>query len=215
MIEFWHKEIDVRHLLPNDWQEQIIRITQSNYFDKSLIPSSVTSRESSEVPVIKVATVKGSIIRSELSWVKSLYENDFLELGKQTINRNVFLAKDERYAYNLNYQYGVNMRYECHVDSNPLEALLYCTDHPSGDGGELVVGLDKSAKSIEEVDANCIRIQPKAGHLVFFDAREFPHYVSPLTSEDAFRIVVAMNYYTEDCSEEMRPTDLNKHLGIE
>ncbi len=215
MISFWHKEIDVRHLLPKDWQEQVIFTTQRNYFEKNLHPTSVTSREGKSVKEIRVATVKGSDIRSQLPWIKTLYMNDFAELGKKIINKKIHLAEDERYAYNLNYQYGIKMRYECHVDSNPLEGLLYCTDHPEGAGGELVIGLNKNASSIEEVNENCVRIFPKAGHLVFFDAREFPHYVSPLTNPDSFRIVVAMNYYTEECTESMRPSDLNKHLGIE
>ena len=46
-------------------------------------------------------------------------------------------ALDERYGVVLNVQFGTRMRFECHVDSNPLTGLLLPVDHPLG-GGELV-----------------------------------------------------------------------------
>ncbi len=213
--EFWYKEFDVRHLLPNDWQEQVISTTTRFYFSKKLIPTSVTSKESKDVPYIDVCTVSGNKIRENLPWLSNLYESEFLEIGRKCVQERVHIARDSRYALNLNYQYGTKMRYECHVDSNPLEGLLYITDHPKGSGGELVVGLDTNAGSVEQVDAKCIEIYPKAGFLVFFDARKFPHYVRSLKNDSDFRIVLAMNFYTDSCTEENRPDDLNKHLGIE
>ena len=41
-------------------------------------------------------------------------------------------AHDDRYGVVLNVQRGTEMRFECHVDSNPLTGLLFCTDHPDG-----------------------------------------------------------------------------------
>ena len=38
-------------------------------------------------------------------------------------------AADDRYGVVLNVQRGTKMRFECHVDSNPLTGLLFCTDH--------------------------------------------------------------------------------------
>ena len=46
------------------------------------------------------------------------------------------------------------MRYECHVDSNPIEGLLYLTEHPEGNRGELVVSLGYSAKGPDEIRNN-------------------------------------------------------------
>ncbi|MGY2062449.1 2OG-Fe(II) oxygenase, partial [Nocardia gipuzkoensis] len=104
-------------------------------------------------------------------------------------------------------------RYECHVDTNPIEALLYCTTHLSGEGGEVVVSNRGDVRSIEEIEADCAVIEPRAGQLLFFDAREHSHYVRQLTDPDAVRVVVAMNYYTESSPEwEVRPPDLNRHL---
>ena len=61
------------------------------------------------------------------------------------------------------------MRLECHVDSNPLTGLLFCTDHVRG--GELVVAHDTAAEGLAEIDRACSVIRPQAGQLIFFDAR--------------------------------------------
>ena len=70
------------------------------------------------------------------------------------------------------------MRFECHVDSNPLTGLLFCTDHSAG--GELVIAHDPTAADVTSVERDCSVIRPHAGHLIFFDARHHPHYARPL-----------------------------------
>jgi hypothetical protein len=54
-------------------------------------------------------------------------------------------------------------------------------------------------------------VQPRAGHLIFFDGRANPHYARPLMSESDTRVVAVMNYYTESCPESTRPPELNRH----
>ncbi|WP_408665539.1 2OG-Fe(II) oxygenase [Jatrophihabitans sp.] len=103
------------------------------------------------------------------------------------------------------------MVYECHVDSNPVQGMLYTATLSERDGGALVVGLDPSAQSIEEVDANCQELYPKANKLLLFDARRNPHYVRPMTEGHA-RVAVAMNFYTDESPESARPADLSRHL---
>jgi hypothetical protein len=102
------------------------------------------------------------------------------------------------------------MRFECHVDSNPLTGLLFCTDHTSG--GELVVAHNTAAQGIAEIEESCSVIRPQAGHLIFFNAREHPHYARLLTAESETRIVAVMNFYTECWPETSRPRALNQHL---
>jgi len=104
------------------------------------------------------------------------------------------------------------MRFECHVDSNPLTGLLFCTDHLPGAGGELVFGHDPSAADVGAIEQDCSVIRPHAGHLIFFDGRRHPHYARPLTSESEVRIAAVMNFYTESCPESTRPAELNHHL---
>jgi hypothetical protein len=123
----------------------------------------------------------------------------------------VTTARDDRYGVVLNVQYGIEMRFECHVDSNPLTGLLFCTDHPAG-GGELVFAHDPMATDIGTVDQDCSVIRPHAGHLIFFDGRRHPHYARRLASESDVRVVAVMNFYTQSCPESTRPAGLNRHL---
>ena len=64
-------------------------------------------------------------------------------------------------------------------------------------GGELVFAHDAAAASIADVERDCSVVRPSAGHLIFFDARQYPHYVRRLTQESDMRVVAVMNYYTE------------------
>lgn len=120
-------------------------------------------------------------------------------------------AADDRYGIILNVQRGTGMRFECHVDSNPLTGLLFCTDHPAG-GGELVVGHDPAAADVDAIERDCSVIRPHAGHLIFFDGRKNPHYARPLALEADVRVVAVMNFYTGSCPESTRPPELNRHL---
>jgi len=210
--EFIWYEFDVSELLPKNWQFTIIEFAKNNGVSRSLIPTSVTSREGQNSDPINVMTVGGKKIKVGLPWLFKLYEMEFKSIGQTIVDEQISTANDERYAININIQKGTTMRYECHVDSNPLEGLLYITDHPKGAGGELVVSNRTTANGVKEILEDCKIIYPKAGHLVFFDARENPHFVTSLNYPDDIRVVVAMNYYMPSWSEEMRPKDLNKHL---
>ena len=104
------------------------------------------------------------------------------------------------------------MRFECHIDSNPLTGLLFCSDHDLGAGGELVFAHDPDARSAEEIDKSCSVLRAQSGHLIFFDGRRHPHYVRPLAAASSLRVVAVMNYYTPSCPESTRPPELNRHL---
>ena len=75
-----------------------------------------------------------------------------------------------------------------------------------------MVANDSAATGIAAVDRDCSVIRPHAGHLIFFDAREHPHYAGALEAADDMRIVAVMNFYTESCPESTRPLELNRHL---
>ena len=103
------------------------------------------------------------------------------------------------------------MRFECHVDSNPVTGLLFFTSHPGG-GGELVIGHNPSGSGVEELERDGTAVPPQAGQLIFFDGRTYPHYARSLVSESDVRVVAVMNFYTGSCPESTRPRDLNRHL---
>jgi 2OG-Fe(II) oxygenase superfamily len=201
---------DVSTAMPVGWREEIEKVARNDRSIKHLVPPHSTSREGSDVTSLQVMTVRGHTMWERLPWLVDLYRGYFRQLYEEATGRRIYPTGDRRYAVVMNVQEGTD-RYECHVDTNPVEALLYATDHPRGDGGELVVANRVDAQSVEEVDQDCSTLYPVAGQLVFFDARRFPHYVRALR-KPALRIAVGMNYYTDDCPEETRPPDLNDYL---
>jgi hypothetical protein len=168
------------------------------------------SREAPEVPHVTRGRVHADLVRDRLPWLYQAYRSEFLALAGQACAERVMPAHDERYGIVLNVQQGTSMRFECHVDSNPLTGVLFCTDHQTG--GELVVAHDTAAADIAAVEHDCSVIRPQSGHLIFFDAREHPHYARPLTTVSGTRVVAVMNFYTGSCPESTRPRELNRHL---
>ncbi len=170
----------------------------------------ILSREASQVASISRGRVGADQVRKGLPWLYRSYRGYFLQLAQEAYAETVAPARDDRYGVVLNVQRGTGMRFECHVDSNPLTGLLFCTDHQPG-CGELVFAHSQHAASVAEVDKDCSVIRPHAGHLIFFDGRQYPHYARPLTDEADVRIVAVMNFYTESCPESTRPAVLNRH----
>lgn len=202
---------DVTSQLPADWDTDIVRVVREHQTDRLLMPPHSTSREQDGTPALCTSAVRGTVVWEELPWVVDLYYGWFRELGERYAGRPVLGAMDQRYAVVLNVQDPGGDRSECHVDTNPIAGLLYATSHRADSGGELVIANSARASSVADVDRDCSVIYPQKGHLVFFDGRSNPHYVRAVTNGDP-RVVVAMNYYTEDCPETMRPSDLDDYL---
>jgi len=202
---------DVTWLLPSGWRQDFRRAAdeaETRPFGRT----PVISREADDVQQVVRGRLHADQVASDLPWLRALYRGTFRELGEQATGRKVYAAADERYGTVLNVQRGPEMRFECHVDSNPLTGLLFCTDHGPGAGGELVFGHDKTARSLNDIERSCSALRPQAGHLIFFDGRERPHYVRPLQGEKDVRVAAVMNYYTDECPELTRPPELNRHL---
>jgi hypothetical protein len=200
---------DVSDLLPSGWQQDVRELaTDADFRDFPRTP--VLSREAAYVSRISRGRVHADVVRRRLSWLHGLYVGAFLQLAAEAWPEPVVTARDTRYGLVLNVQRGTSMRFECHVDSNPLTGLLFCTEHQAG--GELAFSNDPAATGLAEIERDCSIVRPHAGHLVFFDAREHPHYARPLRSRSDLRILAAMNFYTESCPESTRPRELNRHL---
>jgi hypothetical protein len=199
---------DLTSQLPDGWQPDIAAIApEATFLEFPRTP--ILSRESDDVRRILRGRVYADRVRQDLPWLYESYQGFFLELAQDICSEPVAAAKDDRYGVVLNIQRGTTMRFECHVDSNPLTGLLFCTNHETG--GELVFAHDPEVTGIDSVDQDCTVIRPHAGHLIFFDGRDYPHYARPLTSESETRIVAVMNFYTESCPESTRPPELNRH----
>jgi hypothetical protein len=203
---------DARSLLPRDWDRSILTAAADHSRARILTPTSTTSRERDRDAQLKTLAVNGRELRQHLPWLAELYEHEFRDLAQRCVSELVTVASDPRYGVVINIKQGNDMHYECHIDSNPLEGLLYVTSHPRGKGGELVVSNRGDVPTIEAVDDDCTVIYPMTGHLIFFNGSNHSHYVRPLVDPSGLRVVVAMNYYTPSLPESERPPDLNQHL---
>lgn len=206
---------DLTTQLPDGWQQEITAAAgKADFRDFPRTPG--LSRESADVRHIPRGRLHAGDLRQTLPWLYKLYRTAALDLAQEVCPEPVEAAGDDRYGVVLNLQRGPAMRFECHIDSNPLTGLLFCTDHQAGTGGELVFAHDPAAADISAVDRGCSVIHPHAGHLIFFDGRHHPHYARPLRNlgRDGpdLRIVAVMNFYTGSCPESTRPEQLNRHL---
>ena len=205
----WSK-FNVTNTLPRSWRQDIAKAAaEADFRDYPRTP--VLSREAENVTHIRRGRVHADKVQQRLLWLYKLYRSEFLELAAQARAEPIKAAFDDRYGVVLNVQHGKTMRFECHVDSNPVTGILFFTDHSAG-GGELVVGHDTAAVGVEAVERDCTVIPPQAGQLIFFDGKTYPHYARLLRSESDVRVVAVMNFYTESCPESTRPQELNRHL---
>jgi hypothetical protein len=209
-LSFSWSTFDVTNRFPENWQDDINVVAAEADFRK-FPRTPFLSREAEDVTHIERGRVHADTVQQALPWLYKLYRSDFLELAIQARAEPIEAALDDRYGVVLNVQRGKNMRFECHVDSNPVTGLLFFTDHLAG-GGELVVGHDPAAVGVEALERDCTLIRPQAGHLIIFDGKTYPHYARALRSEPDVRVVAVMNFYTGSCRESTRPPELNRHL---
>jgi hypothetical protein len=210
-LSFRWTTFDLNDRLPMGWQRDIAAAAVDA--DVRKFPRTpVISREAEHVAHIHRGRVHADQVRLGVPWLYDLYRGYFLELAQDICSERIMPARDDRYGVVLNVQRGKAMRFECHVDSNPMTGLLFCTDHSAGAGGELIIGNDPAAADIDAVERDCSVIRPHAGHLIFFEGQRHPHYARALVAETDERIVAVMNFYTESCPESTRPPELNPHL---
>jgi hypothetical protein len=201
---------DVTDLLPAGWDSDVMEAAVDADF-REFPRTPPLTREAPDVLLINRGRVHAEQVRLRLPWLHRLYRREFLDLARQAwLPEPVLPATDERYGVVLNVQRGATMRFECHVDSNPLTGLLFLTDHQ--EGGELVFARDSTARSREDIDTDCAILRPHAGHLALFDGRHHPHYARPLARPSDVRVVANMNFYTSSYPESTRPRGLNTHL---
>ena len=211
LLDSFLTPFDVTDQFPDGWQEDIHAIaTEAEFRDFPRTP--FLSREAADVTHVTRGRVHAVQVQQKLPWLYKLYRDQFLELASRAWREPIDPAVDDRYGIVLNVQRGNTMRFECHVDSNPVTGLLFFTDHPAG-GGELAVARDAAAMGVDEVEQNCTTVEPRAGRLIFFDGKTYPHYARTLVAEHDTRVVAVMNFYTRSCPESTtRPFGLNQHL---
>jgi hypothetical protein len=211
LLESFLTPFDVTDQFPDGWQEDIHAIAAEAEF-RDFPRTPFLSREAADVTHVTRGRVHAVQVQQKLPWLYKLYRDQFLELASRAWREPIDPAVDDRYGVVLNVQRGNTMRFECHVDSNPVTGLLFFTDHPAG-GGELAVARDEAAMGVDEVEENCTTVEPRAGRLIFFDGKTYPHYARTLVAEHDTRVAAVMNFYTRSCPESTtRPFGLNQHL---
>jgi hypothetical protein len=208
LIEPKYSKIDATSLLPEGWQEDIGAVAAAAVF-RAFPRTPILSREAPHVTHIERGRVEADAVMQRLPWLYKLYRNEFLEMAVRAWGEPTDAAFDDRYGVVLNVQRGKTMRFECHVDSNPVTGLLFLTGHPAG--GELVVSHDPKAIGVDGLERHCTPIRPEAGQIIFFDGKNHPHYARELPGESDVRVVAVMNFYTRLCPESIRPPELNRH----
>jgi 2OG-Fe(II) oxygenase superfamily len=203
------KTFDVTGQFPEGWQEDIAAVAEEADF-RAFPRTPILSREAADVTRITRGRVSATQVQQRLPWLYKLYRDYFLELAGRAWGEPVDAALDDRYGVVLNVQRGNTMRFECHVDSNPVTGLLFFTDHPAG-GGELVIANDTEAAGVEGLERDCTLVAPRAGQLIFFDGKTHPHYARELCGASDVRVAAVMNFYTRSCQESTRPPELNRH----
>ena len=206
-FSYWKR--DVTSLLPEGWQKEVGTVAAKAEF-KAFPRTPVLSREALGVTHIERGRVHAETVMEHLPWLYKLYRNEFLDLAAEAWAEPIDAAYDDRYGVVLNVQRGKTMRFECHVDSNPVTGILFLTDHPAG-AGELVVSHDPDAVGVDEMERDSTLIAPQEGKIVFFDGKTYPHYARRLLDESDVRVVAVMNFYTRSCPESTRPPELNRH----
>ncbi len=208
LIELKYSEMDVTGLLPGGWQKDIDAVVEAAVF-RAFPRTPILSREAPDVTHIERGRVEADAVMQRLPWLYKLYRTEFLERAARACGEPVDAALDDRYGVVLNVQRGNTMRFECHVDSNPVTGLLFLSGHPAG--GELVVSHDPDAIGVDGLERHCAAIRPQAGQIIFFDGKTHPHYARKLLGESDVRVVAVMNFYTRSCPESTRPAELNRH----
>jgi hypothetical protein len=212
MNQFKWTTFDVRSSMPAGWEESLIETARRHGQRRKVSTGNVTSREAQGDRELEIRNVSPAVLETELPWVSRLYGTLFLQLAQLTSDEPVSVAGDKGHTTVLNVQAPGDMRYICHVDTNPIQGLLYVTTQPPGTGGELVISNKEDSVSPAEINADCSVIYPQSGHLVFFDGRFNPHYIKPLLRPDDLRVVIAMNYYVPSAPESARPPGLDSYL---
>jgi hypothetical protein len=188
-------------LLPHNWTYQISTVIDNHCMHTILSGASAQSREATvdyEIPVL-VAT--GDVCATQLPWLRILYEGELLRFASNAYGKLLDTAIDLRSSVNINCLRGIGSRYEAHVDTNPVTGLLFACDATPETGGALVFQRPGFEDAV---------VWPRKGLFIAFDAREIPHFVSPLlVAMD--RISVPMNYYEAGVCQH-RPPGLDDRL---
>ncbi|MER7283920.1 2OG-Fe(II) oxygenase [Dactylosporangium sp. NPDC000244] len=185
--------------VPESWVADVVELCGTAGMPSWLRGGLSTSLEPPGVN-ISYRLVSGDRVAEGLPWLNSAYRSAIPELAKSQLGCPYYPSMDVRSGVNINILEQRGGRYEMHLDSNPLTALLFVTSHQAEDGGQLLF----------RTEGGDLLVEPRSGDLLLFDARRTPHAVLPIKT-DRIRITVVMNFYLDaECQD--RPDGLDDYL---
>lgn len=195
---FLHEEQIAEEHFPKNWDNAILLALQRHGRETVLSGDSPTSIRRGDPS--RVTILDGDQIAERLPWLSLMYETVFLNAAKRLSQRQLYIATERQFGINANLLDGPGAHYETHRDSNPVTGLLFVNNLSSTVGGDLV---------FETVHGD-VRLRPRKGIFIVFDARDTVHYVSPLQAP-VYRLSLPMNFYESE-REQFRPAGLNEYL---
>src|SRR6185437_8858475 len=124
LLESFLTPFDVTDQFPDGWQEDLHAIAAEAEF-RDFPRTPFLSREAADVTHVTRGRVHAVQVQQKLPWLYKLYRDQFLELASRAWREPIDPAVDDRYGVVLNVQRGNRMRFECHVDSNPVTGLMF------------------------------------------------------------------------------------------
>ena len=110
---------DLTSSLSRDWQQEIAATAADADF-REFPRTPILSREGRDVQRVYRGRVHAAAVRTTCPGCMGSTGGDSSTSHESLADQPVMAAHDDRYGVVLNVQRGTKMRFECHVDSNPL-----------------------------------------------------------------------------------------------
>ncbi len=94
MERFRWTTFDVRRLLPDNWQAQLLDLAATDHHQWTLYPVHSTSREAPGTPGLLSRSVSGDTLQDRAPWMTALYQTTFRELAEEHSGSKVLTMSD-------------------------------------------------------------------------------------------------------------------------
>ncbi len=222
--------VDMRPVLPDCWQQELLLIAQTKSLNVNVFPSSTSRRQEGDHSSMPIGTIGGIALREAVPWLHDISVSDeFRRMMTNMMGEEVTIPSapgSDEYRIIMNIikgrMYGgrgshySGQIYEPHIDNNGATLVLPVSSHNMSSNNEasIVMSLDPNSRGVFPVtNPDSLTIHPEAGIGIVFNGTDKPHYVlSPKPGET--RVTIVFECYTENANESHRPPDLSEAIGL-
>lgn len=190
-MQYFKFQLGGSGLLPKGWQAQLMVMSQASS-DLILLDGKHPTSLDPKGEILPSFVVPGSIVKEQAFWLYHLYTDFIRNLVSACYGMPCVPGNDIDTSLSLSSIRGEGARYELHVDSNPITALLFVSDLPNECGGQLALHFPEG---IEKIEA-------RSGTLLIFRGGQIPHEVLPLNG-NIIRVSVPMNFYPKGVEQKI------------